>query len=137
MSIPKSPPARYSSSRQLIAGADINNLNDHSFSFQTVTPAGASQVTAVPLDAANIEIAAAAAAGGVILPVSFPGQTVEIINNSLNTTTVYPNGATDVIQNGATGYAAATVGVTVATLVAATFYCIKAGFWQVAKAGGP
>ena len=137
MSIPKSPPQRYITSRQLIAGSDINNLNDHSFSFQTVTPAGATQATAVPLDAANIEIAAAAPAGGVLLPVSFPGQTVDIINNSLNTTTVYPNGATDVIQNGATGYAAATVGVTVATLVSVTLYCIKQGFWQVVKAGGP
>lgn len=137
MSIPKSPPARYISSRQLIAGADMNNLNDHSFSFQTVTPAGATQATATPLDAANVEIAAAAPAGGVILPVSYPGQEVAIINNSLNTTTVYPNGATDVIQNGATGYAAALAGVTVATLVSIVFTCIKQGFWQVTKTTGP
>ena len=137
MSIPKSPPARYISSRQLIAGADMNNLNVHSFSFQTVTPAGATQATATPLDAANVEIAAAAPAGGVILPISYPGQEIAIINNSLNTTTVYPQGATDVIQNGATGYAAVTAGVTVATLVSIVFTCIKQGFWQVTKAGGP
>ena len=137
MSIPKSPPRRYITSRQLIAGDDINNLNDHLFSFQTVTPAGATQATAVPLDAANIEIAAAAPAGGVILPVSYPGQEVAIINNSLNTTTVYPNGAVDVIQNGATGYAAASAGVTVATLVSIVFTCIKQGFWQVTKTTGP
>jgi hypothetical protein len=137
MSVPKSAPRRYTSSRQLIAGDDFNNLSDHNSSFQTLTPAGAAQASGVQIDAANVEVAAAAAAGGLILPVSYPGAEVSIINNSLNTTTIYPQGATDVIQNGATGYAAAAAGVTMATLTAATFFCIKTGFWQVTKAGGP
>ena len=129
MSIPKSPPARYITSRQLIAGADMNNLNDASYSYQLLTPAGATQATAVQSDAANVEIAAAAPAGGMLLPISYPGASVNVLNNSLNTTKVYPFG-TEQIQNAGTTFAAAGVAVTQATLVSTQYVCVKAGFWQ-------
>ena len=61
---------------------------------------------------------------------------VTILNNSLNTENVYPLGA-DQIQNGATGFAAAGVAVTIATLVSATLMCVKKGFWQFDKTTGP
>lgn len=128
-SIPKSPPQKYSSSRQLIAGSDMNNLNDASYSYQLLTVAGATQATAVQSDAANVEIAAAAPAGGMLLPVSYPGASVNVLNNSGNTTTVYGQG-TDVVQTSGTTYAAAATGVTMATLTSATYTCFKQGFWQ-------
>lgn len=130
MSFPKSPPARYITSRQLIAGSDMNNLNDQNFSYQLLLAVGVAQGDAAAIDAANVEIAAGSAANtGVRLPVSYPGAAINILNNSLNTENVYPNG-TDQIQNGATTYAAASAAITMATLVSETLFCIKAGFWQ-------
>jgi len=130
MSIPKSPPNRYSASRQLIAGSDINNLSDASFSFQQLTALGVDQGSAAPINAANVEIKSGSVNNaGAILPVSYPGAAINVLNNSLNTTNIYAQG-TDVIQNGGTTYAAAAAAVSMATLVSATFFCIKAGFWQ-------
>lgn len=129
MSFPKSPPARYSSSRQLIAGSDMNNLNDAQNSYQLLTPTGATQVAAALIDASNVEIPAGAAAAGVVMPVSYPGAEVDILNNSGNNQNVYPNG-TDQIQNGGTGYAGASTAVVIATLVSWRLHCIKQGFWQ-------
>ncbi len=130
MSIPKSPNQRYTSSRQLIAGSDMNNLTDQLNSFQALTALGATQVTAAAIDAANVEIKAGSANNaGAIMPVSFPGLQVDILNNSANTTKIYPNGL-DQIQNGGTTYAAAGVDVDMATLVSWRLKCIKKGFWQ-------
>lgn len=129
MAIPNSPPRRYSTSKQLIAGDDFNKLNDELNSFQTLTPTGATQAAAAPINAANIEIPAGAAAAGVVLPVSYPGAIVNILNNSSNTTTVYGTG-TDVVQTSGTTYAAAATGVSLVTLTSATYFCIKTGFWQ-------
>lgn len=137
MSIPKSPPQRYIPSRQLIKGSDINDLSDFLFSFQALLAAGVAQVDAALINATNFEVLTGSANNaGAKLPASFPGLIINILNNSLNTTLIYPFG-TEVIQNGATGYAAASASVSMATIVPATFYCIKAGFWQVSKAGGP
>lgn len=137
MSIPKSPNQRYTSSRQLIAGSDINNLSDQLNSFQSLTALGATQATAAPIDAANIEVKAGSANNaGVILPVSYPGLIINILNNSANTTNVYPNG-TDQIQNGATGFGAARASIAMLTGVSAILQCIKTGFWQVSKTTGP
>lgn len=130
MSIPKSPPARYTPSRQLIAGADVNNFNDQLFSFQQVTALGVAQVDAALIDAANVEILAGSANNaGAKLPISYPGVKVNILNNSANTTLIYGNGS-DVIQNGGTTYTAANAGLSMATLVSIELFCIKAGFWQ-------
>lgn len=137
MAYPASPPRRYTTSKQLIGGDDFNNLNDHLNSAQAVTAAGVAQVDAAAINASNVEVLAGSANNaGVRLPVSYPGAEICILNNSANTTIVYATG-TDVIQNGATGYAAAAAGVNMATLVSDVFYCVKKGFWQVTKAGGP
>jgi len=129
MSIPKSPPQNYTSSRQLIAGSDINNLSDRVCSFQTLTPTGATQATAAPIDAANVEIPAGAAAAGIRLPISYPGAEVCVLNNSANTQNIYP-GVGDQVQNAANAYAAANAAVTAATNTSYIFICIKKGFWQ-------
>jgi hypothetical protein len=129
MSIPKSPPPKYTSSRQLIAGADFNNLNDQLNSFQQLTATGSTQATAAPIDAAHVELLTTAGAAGVLLPVSYPGAMVAVLNNSGQTITVYGNG-TDVVQTSGTTYAAAATGITMATLVCDLFFCIKTGFWQ-------
>lgn len=137
MTFPASPPRRYTNSKQLIGGDDFNNLNDHLNSFQGLTALGVGQADAAQINAANVEIlAGSAAATGVKLPVSYPGASVCILNNSANTENVYPLG-NDQIQNAATGYAAAGVAVTMATLVNAEFFCIKKGFWQMTKTTGP
>jgi hypothetical protein len=127
MSIPNSPPNRYTSSRQTIAGSDINNLSDRVCSFQALTAIGAAQATAAAIDAANIEVLAGSANNaGVRLPVSYPGAEVAILNNSANNTIVYGNG-TDTIQSSGTAFTAT---MTMATLTSTLFFCIKKGFWQ-------
>lgn len=121
----------YSNSRQLINGQSINDLENQLNSFQQITAAGAAVGSAAQINAANVEVLAASPAGGVVLPAAYPGAFVNILNNSLNTTTVYGKG-TDTVQNAGTTFAAS---VTMATLVSATFFCIKAGFWQRAITG--
>lgn len=133
MSIPKSPPRRYSSSRQMIAGDDINNLSDRTCSFQQLLPLGATQVAAAPIDAANVELLTAATAG-VRLPVSYPGAEVCILNNSGAAQNIYPGG-TDQVQTTATTYAGASTAVSLASLASAIYFCIKTGFWQRAATG--
>lgn len=131
MAIPnKSPSAtRLIPSRQLVPGDLINQMNDAQYSFQRLLAGGATQILAAQISAANVEVDPASAAGGVVLPVSYPGAEVDILNNSLNTTTVYGSG-TDVIQTTGTTFAAAATGITMATLVAIRLRCIKIGFWQ-------
>lgn len=127
MSIPKGSPARLISSRQLVPGNLINDMNDAQYSYQLLTALGIAQVDAAPIDAANVEVASGSANNaGVKLPVAYPGASVNILNNSLNTTVIYGNG-TDTIQTTGTTYAAS---VTMATLVSGNYYCIKTGFWQ-------
>lgn len=127
MSIPKGPPARLISSRQLVPGSLINDMNDAVYSFQAILAAGVAQVDAAPLDASNVEILTGSAnnAGGR-LPPAYPGNSINILNNSLNTTVIYGN-STDTIQNAGTTFAAS---ITMATLVSIQLFCIKAGFWQ-------
>jgi hypothetical protein len=130
MTIPAGPPRRYTTSRQLIAGDDFNNLSDHNYSFQSLTALGANaQATATALNAANVEIAAGTAAGAAKLPVSYPGAEVSVLNNSSNSQQIYGTG-TDVVQSGAGTFAAAATGVTLVTLNAALYFCVKKGFWQ-------
>jgi hypothetical protein len=139
MTIPASAPRRYTTSRQLIAGDDFNNLSDHIYGFASIAALGATQAAATQITASNIEVTLANSInnGGIILPNAIPGQDVSVLNNNANTTKVYPQGTTDVIQNGATGFAAAQTAVTMATGVNANFFCIKKGFWQMTKTTGP
>lgn len=127
MSIPKNIPTRYTSSRQLIAGSDVNAISDFLFSYQLLTAIGVAQVDAAKIDAANVEIAAGSANNaGAVLPAAIPGEDIIILNNSANTTVIY-GGGTDTVQNAGTTYAAS---ITMATLVSIRLHCIKAGFWQ-------
>lgn len=116
-------------SRQLVPGDLINDMNDALYSYQRLVAGGATQALASLINASNVEIDAASAAGGVLLPIAKPGANISILNNSLNTTTVYGNG-TDVVQTTGTTFAAAATGITMATLVAIRLHCIKVGFWQ-------
>jgi hypothetical protein len=104
-------------------------MNDALYSSQVLLAGGATQALAAQINSANVEIDAASAAGGVRLPISYPGAEVQILNNSLNTTTVYGAG-TDVIQTTGTTFAATATGITMATLVSIQLTCIKTGFWQ-------
>lgn len=127
MTFPTSYRAQYSSSRQLISGQSINDLENQLNSYQSLTALGVAVTDAAQIDAANVEIAAGSANNaGVLLPKAYPGAVVNILSNSLNTTVIYGKG-TDTVQTTGTTFAAS---VTMATLVSTTFKCIKAGFWQ-------
>lgn len=128
MSFPRSAPnASLISSRQLVPGSLINDMNNAQYSYQLLTALGVAQVDAALIDAANVEIASGSANNaGVKLPPAFPGATISILNNSLNTSVIYGNG-TDTIQTTGTTFAAS---ITMATLVNIMLRCIKAGFWQ-------
>lgn len=127
------PPARsttYNQGRQLVDGADMQALFDALQSFQSLTPAGAAtQAAATAINAANVEILAGSGASAVLLPPSYAGAEIVILNNSSNNQQVFGSG-TDVVQTSGTTYAAAATGVTMATLVSNKFRCVKKGFWQ-------
>lgn len=135
MTIPASQPRVYTSSKQLIGGDDFNNVVNQLNSFQSLTPAGATQATATPINAANVELLTAGAAGAA-LPVSFPGLIVNVLNNSGNTQSIYPNG-NDQIQSSPTAFNAAGTAVTQASGLASTYICMKKGFWVIGKSTGP
>lgn len=128
MAFPRSAPsASLISSRQLIPGSLINDMNNAQYSYQSLTALGIAQVDAALVDAANVEIKTGSANNaGVLLPPAFPGTDISILNNSLNTSVIYGNG-TDTIQTTGTTYAAS---ITMATLVNIRLHCVKAGFWQ-------
>lgn len=128
MAFPRSAPnASLISSRQLVFGSLINDMNNAQYSYQLLTALGVAQVDAALVDAANVEIAAGSANNaGVKLPIAFPGADISFLNNSLNTTVIYGNG-TDTVQTTGTTFAAS---ITMATLVNIRLHCIKAGFWQ-------
>jgi hypothetical protein len=119
----------------MIAGDDFNNISAQLNSFQALLATGVAQADAAQINASNVEILAGSAANtGVKLPVSYPGAIVNILNNSANTENIYPLGV-DQIQNATNGYAAASAAITIATLLSATYFCIKKGFWQRAITG--
>src|SRR5882762_8897843 len=127
------PPKRtttYNQGRQLVDGADMQALFDAAQSSQQLNPAGAAtQAGATPINAVFVEVLAGAAASSVLLPPSYPGAEVNILNNSSNSQQVFGSGA-DVVQTTGTTYAAAATGVVLVTLAAAKYFCIKTGFWQ-------
>jgi len=136
MSFPPKRTTPYNPGRQLVDGTDVNNIFDAYQSSQTMSPAGAvSQAGATVINAALVEILAGAAASAVLLPISYPGAEVLILNNSSNSQQVFGTGA-DVVQFDTTTYAAAATGVSLASLRSAIYRCIKTGFWQVIKTNG-
>lgn len=127
MTFPSKNRIQYTSSRQLIAGSSVNDLENQLNSFQQLTAAGTTVADAAVVDAANVEVLSGSANNaGIVLPAAYPGAVVSVLNNSLNTTKVYGKG-TDTVQTTATTFAAS---VDMATLVQAVFRCIKAGYWQ-------
>ena len=121
---------RFISSRQLLPGDWANALTDALTSSQAVLAAGTTQADAALINGTNFEVLAGSVNNaGVKLPPALPGAEINILNNSANTTKVYGNG-TDVVQTTGTTYAAAATGIAMATLTAAKYFCVKAGFWQ-------
>src|SRR6267142_2544898 len=132
MPFPSKRTTTYNQGRQLVDGADMQALFDAAQSSQQLNPAGAvTQAAATPINAVFVEILAGAAASGVLLPPSYPGAEVNILNNSSNSQQVFGSGA-DVVQSGTSPgtFAAAATGVTLTTLNSVRFFCIKTGFWQ-------
>ena len=127
------PPKRvtpYNPGRQLVDGQDMNNIFDAYQSSQQLNPAGAAtQAGATAINGALVEILAGAAASAVLLPPSYPGAEVLVLNNSSNSQQVFGAGA-DVVQSGGATYAAAATGVALITLTCAIYRCVKVGFWQ-------
>jgi hypothetical protein len=120
---------RFLSSRQLLPGDWANAVTDAVASVQQLTLAtAATQAAAVTLNGANVELLTGAASA-VKLPPAIPGLAIDILNNSGNAQQVFGTG-TDVVQTSGTTYAAAATGVVLASLASATYFCIKAGFWQ-------
>lgn len=120
---------RFIASRQLLPGDWANAISDAQYSTQQVVPAGAAtQVAAVPVNAAQVE-AIAGTASALKLPPSFSGAVITILNNSGNAQQIFGTGA-DVVQTTGTTYAAAATGVAMANLTCAEFRCVKTGFWQ-------
>lgn len=121
---------RFISSRQLLPGDWANAVTDAATSSQGLTALGSTQADAALINGTGVEVLAGSANNaGVKLPAALPGAEINILNNSANTTKVYGAG-TDVVQTTGTTFAAAATGITMATLVSAKFFCIKAGFWQ-------
>lgn len=121
---------RFIASRQLLPGDWANAVTDAVTSSQGLTALGTTQANAALINGTGLEVLAGSANNaGVKLPPALPGAEINILNNSANTTIVYGTG-TDVVQTTGTTFAAAATGVNMATLTAAKFFCIKAGFWQ-------
>lgn len=117
-------------SKALQDGGALNGLSGNFGSSKGITAAGTTQTDAAPIVAANVEVLSGSANNaGLLMPPSYPGLEILVLNNSANTTKLWPNG-TDQIQNGATGYAGAAASVSMATLVAWKLRCVKTGFWQ-------
>lgn len=127
---------RFISSRQLLPGDWANGVSDALYSSQSVTAAGTAQADAAQINAAFVEVLNGSANNaGVKLPAAYPGAEVTILNNSANSTKIWPSG-TDQIQSAATGYAGAGTSVTIVTLTSYRLVCVKTGFWQVIKTTG-
>lgn len=104
MALPKSAPNRYTTSRQLIAGSDINGMNDQLYSAQSITAGTVqTQAGATQINAAAVFVTTGNANDGVILPPGYAGLEIFVASNA-NTLKVYPSG-TETIGNGAAGVA--------------------------------
>ena len=121
--IPSKAPNRYTTSRQLVSGEDINNLSDqlNSISIGIVAHVGGGQANATQLNAAtNVVATVATANDSVKLPIGFPGLKVVIINQDADAVGVYGYNATDTINGGATVNQAQGT---------KTYVCVSAGVW--------
>ena len=131
MALPKFPFGRYITSKQLVAGSDMNGLFDLLTSAVKITanPGGA-LLNATPVQAAHANLAVVATAGdSLLLPPSYPGLEVTIENNTANYATVWPfqanpynNNALDNIDGltSVTHYGNSTI----------TYECVTLGVWR-------
>ena len=121
--LPTKAPNRYSTSRQLISGADVNNITDQLNSVTTgiTAKSGGGFAGATQLNAAvNVVSTVAVANDSVKLPISFPGLKVIIINQDADAVGVYGFNSTDTINGGATVNQAQGT---------KTYVCISPGVW--------
>lgn len=92
LTLPNSAPSQYTSSRQLIAGSDVNNLTSqlNTGSSGIVARAGGGQALATPLTSHVNNIATVASATDSIrLPLGFPGLEVWVRNAGANSAQVF------------------------------------------------
>ena len=121
MALPRNTPNRYSNSRQLISGSDINNINDSHNSIQlltastTQTQAGAQLAL---INAANVLLTVGNANDAIALPLGYPGLSIWISNPAGNSAQVYGSG-TDTINDVATA-----TGVAQAASKTAIYTCV-------------
>lgn len=116
-------PNQYTSGRQLVAGADINNLTNqlNSIKIGITAGAGGTRANAVQLDSAiNVVSAVANANDSVKLPIGFPGLKVVIINQDADSLAVFGYDANTTVNGGAS--AAQAQGTK-------TYVCIAANTW--------
>lgn len=119
--IPNQAPNRYTSSRQLVSGADINNITDQLNSIQNgvIATAGGTQNAAVQLNAAVVQVSIVATDGdSVRLPKGFAGLEVFIANQGAEDLQVFGYGV-DTIDGAATA-----VGVSQVSGKKAIYRCI-------------
>jgi len=116
----------------LHSGDLLNQISAALGSSQSITATGVAQTDAAAVNTANVEILSGSVNNaGILLPLSYPGLIINVLNNSLNTSKIYPSGTEQIQLNGSgTAYAAAGVAVTMATLVSSSYICIKTGFWN-------
>lgn len=94
MPLSRSGPKRYTASKQLIGGDDINAINDQLFTIQSltasVTQTQASALANAAINAASIKVTTGNANDVVALPKGYPGLKVLVYNASANALSVYP-----------------------------------------------
>jgi len=121
--VPSKAPNRYTTSRQLVSGADLNNLSDQLNTVKTgiVAHVGGGQASATQLNAAiNVVATVATANDSVKLPIGFAGLRIVIINQDADAVGVYGYNSTDTINGGATVNQAQGT---------KTYVCVSAGVW--------
>jgi len=121
MTIPASAPNKYTSSRQLVAGSDINNISDQLNSYQELTALAGGAKPGTQINAANIHALAASDLDSFSLPAGlFPGMKVFLANYSGHSVQVYGLG-NDTVNDVATA-----TGVTQNNSTNAIYQCIVA-----------
>lgn len=117
---------------QMIDGDFVNGIaGGQNNTFQSgFTATGTTQATALQLPAATMlmEIDTTAASTGVNAPPALPGAEFNLYNNGASTLTVYPTVPNNPVTSAQDTINSAT-SVTIATHVAMTFFCAKAGVW--------
>lgn len=124
--IPSGPIPTFERGRQLVDGDKLQKFSDLLGSSQApvVAHAGGTKAAAFPITSTNVEVGTVAtAADSILLPPSYPGLTIRIVNSGAASMQVFGSG-TDTINEVATG-----TGVAQASGVSAIYFCPTAGKW--------